>query len=165
MCCRHNFFFQNFHGLKIFATREGLTVVHWKNIAIFIQKYRWDFLKTSILFPPPCKINNARHRHIGKQKMISRLILSNSSRRIPRLVSRCLSVDVKDFANGPDYLKAELDSNCQEPDWQKISQNLIGKFRSSSEYSRQERLYPKHIDHFIVIFARDYDIVILLKFV
>ena len=123
-------------------------------------------MKTSILFPPPCKINNARHRHIGKQKMISRLILSNSSRRIPRLVSRCLSVDVKDFANGPDYLKAELDSNCQEPDWQKISQNLIGKFRSSSEYSRhQERLYPKHIDHFIVIFARDYDIVILLKFV
>ena len=89
------------------------------------------------------------------------------SRRIPRLVSQCLfSFDIKDFTNGPDYLKAELDSNCQQPDWQKISQNLIGKFRYSSSDSRQQqRLYPKHIDHFIVNFTRSYDIVILLKFV
>ena len=103
--------------------------------------------------------------------MISKLILFNNSisRKIPRLVSRCLSFDVKDFTNGPDYLKAELDTNCQHPDWQKISQNLIGKFRSSStsdtDYSRQQRLYPKHIDHFIVNYTRGYDITILLKFV
>ena len=108
--------------------------------------------------------------------MISKLILFNSISRkiiIPRLVvsSRCLSFeDVKDITNGPDYLKAELNSNCQQnPDWQKISQNLIGKFRSSStsdtDYSRQQRLYPKHIDHFIVNYTRGYDIIILLKFV